>query len=280
MSTSDSSIPSDPPSIDGGHGTIPVLGEPDIVLSSAADISSLTPANTVMTAGGCSTVTASQDINLLAQRNHAWAVKDGISFFTRGESKERQRAVQDTGMKFHAASGNVSVQAQSGPLNVTAQQAVDIQSTNADIVISAPNCIVLNGGGGYIKLEGGNIEIGTNGSASFLASLKILEGGAKAEFEAPAMSAPSDLILPQSARHSIQFDLIDLLGAHGDGQAMSTVPYEFRSKDGRVLLAGMTGGSGETGRLYAVEPVDGYLYVGDGDISWTLDVDHGGHGDE
>ncbi len=280
MNTSDSSIPADPPSMDGGHGTIPVLGEPDIVLSSAADIASLTPGSTVMAAGGCATVTASQTINLLSQRNHAWAVKDGISFFTRGESQDSQRAVHDTGMKFHAASGSVSVQAQSGPLTVTAQQAVDVQSTNADVVISAPNCIVLNGGGGYIKLEGGNIEIGTNGSASFLASLKVLEGGAKAEFEAPAMSAPSDLVLPQNARHSIQFDLIDLLGAHGDGQAKSALPYEFRSRDGRVLLAGMTGGHGETARLYAVEPVDGYLYVGDGDIRWSLDVDHGGHGDE
>ncbi|RTL25789.1 MAG: DUF2345 domain-containing protein [Burkholderiales bacterium] len=280
MSDSDSTISSDPPVIDGGHGTIPVLGTPDIVLSAAADIASLTPANTVMTAGGCTTVTASQDINLLAQRNHAWAVKNGISFFTRGESQDSQRAVQDTGMKFHAASGNVSVQAQSGPLTVTAQQAVDIQSTNADVVISAPNCIVLNGGGGYIKLEGGNIEIGTNGSASFLASLKVLEGGAKVQFDAPAMPESSDLVLPEHAHHSVQFDLIDFLGAHKDGQAMSTVPYEFRSKDGRVLLAGMTGSNGETGRLYAVEPVDGYLYVGDGDISWTLDVDHGGHGDE
>lgn len=280
MSTSDPFDTSDPPPIDGGHGTIPVLGSPDIVLSSAADIASLTPANTVMAIGGHTSITASQDINLLAQRHQAWAVKDGISFFTRGESTDSQRAVQDTGMKFHAASGNVSVQAQSGAVTVTAQKAVDIQSTSANVVISAPNCIVLNGGGGYIKLEGGNIEIGTNGSASFLASLKILEGGAKVQFEAPEMPTPSDLVLPKSAQHSVQFDLIDLLGANESGQAMSTVPYEFRSKDGRVLLAGVTGGNGETGRLYATEPVEGYLYVGDGDLSWSIDVDHGEHGGE
>jgi type VI secretion system secreted protein VgrG len=280
VNTSESSPLSEIQSIDGGHGTIPVLDKPDIVLSSAADIASLTPANTVMAVGQHTTVTASQDINLIAQRHQGWAVKGGISFFTRGEAKDDQRAVQDTGLKFHAASGNVNVQAQDGPFTLTAQKSIDIQSTQADIVISAPNCIVLNGGGGYIKLEGGNIEIGTNGSASFLASLKILEGGAKAQFEAPAIRPPSDLVLPQSAQHSIQFDLIDILGADRNGRALTAVPYEFRSNDGKVLLAGVTGGNGETGRLYAVEPVDGYLYVGDGEISWTLDVDHGGHGDE
>lgn len=280
VSTSETSPPSEIQSIDGGHGTIPVLGTPDIVLSSAADIASLTPANTVMAVGDNTTVTASQDINLMAQRHQSWAVKDGISLFTRGETKDDQRAVQDTGLKLHAASGNVNVQAQDGPFTLTAQKAIDIQSTQADVVISAPNCIVLNGGGGYIKLEGGNIEIGTNGSASFLASFKILEGGAKAQFEAPPIRPSSDLVIPKVAQHSIQFDLIDTLGADRTGQALSAVPYEFRSKDGKVLLAGVTNSNGETGRLYAVEPVDGYLYVGDGEISWTLDVDHGGHGDE
>lgn len=238
MSTSDSSIPSDPPSIDGGHGTIPVLGEPDIVLSSAADIASLTPANTVMTAGGCTTVTASQDINLLAQRNHAWAVKDGISFFTRGESKDSQRAVQDTGMKFHAASGNVNVQAQNGPLSVTAQQAVDIQSTGANIVISAPNCIVLNGGGGYIKLEGGNIEIGTNGPASFLASMKILEGGASASFDGPSLHGAADL-----------FDEQFVLTDEHTQAPIAGAPYRIENAKGEIVVTGLTDAQGRTTRV-------------------------------
>jgi type VI secretion system secreted protein VgrG len=42
------------------------------------------------------------------------------------------------------------------------------------------NRIVLNGGGGYVKIEGGNIEIGTGGKASFKAAMKELTGGASA----------------------------------------------------------------------------------------------------
>ena len=168
------------PAIDGGHGSIPVSERPDLLLSAAADIASLTPAHQVLAAGGSASLTAGQDIALLAQRHTAWAVKEGISLFTRGEAKDAQRAVQDTGLKLHAASGNVHTEAQSGPFTLTAQQTIDLQSTAADIVISAPQRIVLNGGGGYVKLEGSNIEIGTNGGAAFKAAMKELTGGGSA----------------------------------------------------------------------------------------------------
>jgi len=166
--------------IDGGHGQIPVTERPDLVMSAAGDIAALTPAHTVLSTGQHATLTAAQDTNLLAQRHQAWAVKDGISLFTRGEAKDKQRAVQDVGLKLHAASGNVRTEAQSDAFTLTAQKAIDLQSTAADIVITAPNRIVLNGGGGYVKIEGGNIEIGTSGKASFKAAMKELTGGASA----------------------------------------------------------------------------------------------------
>ncbi len=164
----------------GGQGSIPAMDRPELVLSAAADIASLTPASTVVSTGQHATLTTGQDTNLLAQRHSAWAVKDGISLFTRGEAKDGQRAVQDAGMKLHAASGNVNTQAQSGPFTLTAQKAIDLQSTAANIVITAPSKIMLNGGGGYIKIEGGNIEIGTGGPSSFKASMKELTGGGSA----------------------------------------------------------------------------------------------------
>ncbi|MGE0113244.1 DUF2345 domain-containing protein, partial [Aquabacterium sp.] len=159
---------------------IPATERPDLLMSAAGDIAALTPAHTVLSTGQHATLTAAQDTNLLAQRHQAWAVKDGISLFTRGESKDKQRAVQDVGLKLHAASGNVRTEAQSDAFTLTAQKAIDLQSTAADIVITAPNRIVLNGGGGYVKIEGGNIEIGTGGKASFKAAMKELTGGASA----------------------------------------------------------------------------------------------------
>ena len=179
--------------IDGGHGSIPVTERPDLVLSAAGDIAALTPAHTVLSTGQHTTLTAGQDIDLLAQRHQAWAVKDGISLFTRGEAKDTQRAVQDVGMKLHAASGNVRTEAQSDAFTLTAQKAIDLQSTAANIVISAPNRIVLNGGGGYVKIEGGNIEIGTSGKASFKAVAKELAGGSSASAATVTMPKVSSL---------------------------------------------------------------------------------------
>ena len=166
---------------------------PDLVLSAAGDIAALTPAHTVLSTGQHTTLTAGQDIDLLAQRHQAWAVKDGISLFTRGEAKDTQRAVQDVGMKLHAASGNVRTEAQSDAFTLTAQKAIDLQSTAANIVISAPNRIVLNGGGGYVKIEGGNIEIGTSGKASFKAVAKELAGGSSASAATVTMPKVSSL---------------------------------------------------------------------------------------
>ena len=165
---------------DSEHGRVATTERPDLLLSAAAAITTLTPAHTVLSAGRHATLTTAADLNLLAQRHQAWAVKNGISLFTRGEAKNTQRAVQDTGLKLHAASGNVRTEAQSGPFTLTAQQAIDLQSTAADIVISAPKRIVLNGGGGYIKIEGGNIELGTSGPASFKGGQKVLTGGGSA----------------------------------------------------------------------------------------------------
>jgi uncharacterized protein (DUF2345 family) len=186
-----------------------VSQRPDLVLSAAGDIASLTPANAVLMAGQHTTVTAGQDTNLLAQRHQAWAVKDGISLFTRGEAKDGQHGVQEVGMKLHAASGNVSVQAQGDAFTLTAEKAVDVQSTAAIVLISAPSKILLNGGGSYIKIEGGDIEIGTSGQASFKAGMKELTGGGSAS--TPGMSfAQSALTTPKRALQ------LTLVNAEGD----------------------------------------------------------------
>lgn len=181
------------PAIDGGHGTIPVLSQPDILLSAAGDIASLTPANTVMAVGGHATVTANQDVNLLSQRNQAWAVQGGISLFTRGESTDGQRAVQDVGLKLHAASGNVNTQAQTDKFTLTAEKSIDLQSTSASIVISAPQRIVLNGAGSFIEINGADITVGTSGTASFKAAMKVLTGGASASPQGPTLTKPGSL---------------------------------------------------------------------------------------
>ena len=234
--------------IDGGHGSIPVTERPDLVLSAAGDIAALTPAHTVLSTGQHTTLTAGQDIDLLAQRHQAWAVKDGISLFTRGEAKDTQRAVQDVGLKLHAASGNVRTEAQSDAFTLTAQKAIDLQSTAANIVISAPNRIVLNGGGGYVKIEGGNIEIGTSGKASFKAAAKELAGGASGKDAALMLLDPKALAMGPKAIPDVQFRFVD-----DDGQAQKNALYVLIKEDGSTI-EGRTDDDGKTALYKSPSP--------------------------
>ncbi|RZL00654.1 MAG: type VI secretion system tip protein VgrG [Rubrivivax sp.] len=230
------------PAIDGGHGSIPVTERPDLVLSAAADISSATPANTVISAGQNATVIAGQDVNLLSQRHAAWAVKDGISLFTRGEAKDGQRAVQEVGLKLHAASGNVNVQAQGDKFTLTAEKGIDLQSTSASIVISAPNKIMLNGGGSYIKIEGGDIEVGTSGPASFKGGMKELTGGSSASGNGPSLNKAKDLF-------DEQFAITD----EQTGEALPFYKYRIENESGEVLTRGFTDADGKTLRVHTAK---------------------------
>ncbi|TNL06731.1 type VI secretion system tip protein VgrG [Kosakonia cowanii] len=68
------------------------------------------------------------------------------------------------GMQLLAAKGQVNIQAQSDALSVSAQQDLDIQSTEGTVTVSAHQELVLACGGAYIKLSGGNIELGCPGN--------------------------------------------------------------------------------------------------------------------
>ena len=177
--------------IGGGRGTIPVFSRPDLVLDGAGGIGMYTPFSTLAGAGHTLAVVAQQDITFNAQRQQAVAAQNGIALFTLGKAQDPQRTVQDTGIKLHAASGKVSVQAQAGQARLNADQAVSIASTGGGITITAPDSILLTGGGSYLKIEGGNIELGTSGAAEFKAAMKELAG---------AQGADAAVSLPKAAR--------------------------------------------------------------------------------
>ncbi|MBI5925448.1 MAG: DUF2345 domain-containing protein, partial [Aquabacterium sp.] len=172
---------------------------------------------------------------------------------TRGEAKDGQRAVQDVGMKLHAASGNVNVQAQSDAFTLTASQAVDIQSTAASITISAPEKMLLNGGGGYIKIEGGNIEVGTSGNASFLASMKELTGGGSASPSSPALGKPAEV----DTAHHLQYQAVDL-----QGKPLANRPYVMVMADGSIQ-SGKTDAAGKTKLITASRREQVQIYIED-----------------
>ncbi|MGE5453048.1 MAG: type VI secretion system Vgr family protein [Acidobacteriota bacterium] len=231
-----------------GEFSIPTLGRPDLIASAPGAITSHTPVNTVISSAGQAAISTSADANLLSQRHTAWAVKDGISLFTRGEAKDATHPVQDTGMKLHAASGNVNMQAQSGAITVTAEKAVDIQSTAANITISAPSSLMLNGSGGYIKINGGDIEIGTSGAASFKASMKELAGGSEISNSPPNLLKPGAIRSTTPSQFSQRIQLDESLTDIQDGaHRFNVLAYRV---NGSLLHEGLINADGRSDRIF------------------------------
>ena len=169
--------------IGGGTGPSDAWKRPGILLSAGQGIVALSPAYLIASAGQHISLTAGQDVNLLSQRQMSFAVKAGVVVYSYGKAEDATRPVNQTGIQLHAASGNVAMQAQTGKANLTAQKRVEISSTTEDIKLTAPEHILLTAGGSYIKMEAGNIEIGTAGNADFWASLKVWSGPESAAAE-------------------------------------------------------------------------------------------------
>ncbi|TAL15613.1 MAG: DUF2345 domain-containing protein, partial [Aquabacterium sp.] len=66
-----------------------------------------------------------------------------------------------------------------------------VDSTTGSVRIAAPQKVVMNGAGSYLKLEGGEIELGTSGGSAFKASMKELAGagGTEARLQLPKPQA-------------------------------------------------------------------------------------------
>lgn len=196
LSATDSRGPADPGSGDGpikhtrgGDGTVPAWSEPRLHFAAPAGIAQLTPNNHFLFAGKNLSIAAGHDTNLIAQANQSVAVKDGIAFFTHGKRKQSNKPNQETGTHFHAASGTVSLQSQSGKTTAAADKKVTFASTHASLNASAPKHLLLTAKGAYIKLAGGNIELHAPGKVEFKASFKKWTG---------PKSASSSLALPKT----------------------------------------------------------------------------------
>jgi type VI secretion system secreted protein VgrG len=160
----------------GGGGEAPAYSEPQMQVSGRDGIAALTPANAFFSAGTTSSVTAGQDVNLVAQGNSFHAVTGGIGLFTYGKAISAYKPNQETGINLHAATGNVSSQSQSDETRITADKAITFASVTKAVKIAARKHVMLTAQGAFLKLEGGNIMIHGPGTIAFKASMKELSG--------------------------------------------------------------------------------------------------------
>jgi len=185
----------------------------------------------------------------------------------------------------HAASGKVSVQAQSDVVKVTADKAITVASVTKSVNIAAKEHVMLTAQGAYLKLEGGNIMIHGPGTMLFKASMKELAGPQRSNPVGIDLHAPGDIrITPQVEKLSARVVIDRQLQEAIAGAAGAAVPYQFLDHTGRLLAKGVLDEKGATERLYHDSQGELTVLFGKkGD--WTLvdnahdDCGCGGHGD-
>jgi Rhs element Vgr protein len=250
-----------------GSGSATAYSEPHLQLSSAAGITATTAADGIFTAGGTGSIVAGHDINFASQGNAATVIKGGISLFTYGKATKGEKPNQEIGIKLHAASGKVSVQAQSDLLKVTADKAITVASVTKSVTVAAKEHVMLTAQGAYLKLEGGNIMIHGPGTMEFKASMKELAGPADNSISLKAF--PRSQLQIDQTNAPVYSQQINANAMLGERVEFAGMPYQIWQRGKSVQLAtGVLSDEGLSGRLFSEVEEDLTIIVGD--ASWEV----------
>lgn len=125
------------------------------ILAHAPDgIGIVSPKSVRMASGSASVgLMSGKNTDISAGESITLAATKTVSVFAQGE-----------GMQLFAGAGKIDIQAQKGELNAEAQQDITISSAEGKVTINASQELSITCGGAYIKLSGGNIELGAPGN--------------------------------------------------------------------------------------------------------------------
>src|SRR5690606_26733781 len=155
---------------------------------------SLTPADQAWVSGTQTTLLAGTDLDWLSQGETVIAAAGGIALFTQGSDAPAGKPNQETGIALHAAQGKVSARAHRNEAKVAAKTSVTLASTQADVELAAPSKhLLLTAKGAYLKLEGGNIELGAPGTIEFKATKKEWMSGANGQSVRPTLPGSGEI---------------------------------------------------------------------------------------
>lgn len=161
--------------IGGGEGSATAWSKPHLVVHGQDGLVTVTPKHHVWISGTDTVLSAGQDLNLTAQGQLAIVAAKGIALYAQG-SEAGSRPVKQAGIALHAASGSVSIQAQQDKADFAADKAITVSSSNASINASAKQHVLLTAAGAYLKIQGGDIEIGAPGKAQFKGTQREMAG--------------------------------------------------------------------------------------------------------
>jgi type VI secretion system secreted protein VgrG len=133
----------------------PKFEQPVALFDSAAGVGMTTPASSVLFAGQDMTLTSASALRMTAGQAATVVSAKSTSLFT-----------HSGGAKLIAANEPVSLRAHTGPMDLIADQAMTLTSSNGSIRVQAKREVLLASGGGYVRLAGGNVDIHCPASVS------------------------------------------------------------------------------------------------------------------
>ncbi|KWF20496.1 type VI secretion system Vgr family protein [Burkholderia pseudomultivorans] len=174
----------------GGTGSANVFEEPVMLFASPSGIGMSTQQSVHVSANDHVNVASGQSVHVAAGKSLLASIGQKLSLF-----------VQNAGMKLFAGKGKVEIQAQSDNIEVTAQKTVKIMSVTDRIEIAADQGILLTSGGGYLRIQDGNIEIHAPGAIDIKGASHTFDGPASMGYPLPAMPTSRHAAVMQYLYH-------------------------------------------------------------------------------
>lgn len=175
-------------------------------------------------------IESKQNIDMTTSRNlqfftgKSWVAKalDRISIFAK-----------HAGIKIKSGEGNIDVASQKGTMTLSSKQQMHMYALNDLVRVESGKGVLITSGGGYIKIEGGNIEIACPGLISLKAGQVKVMGGTSLSRQLPAMPE----LQSQYDEHFILH--------YPDGEPAKNLKYKITAADGQVF-EGVSGEDGKT----------------------------------
>jgi len=208
------------------NSSLKYLKMPGLLASAPAGIGILSPEAVRLASGGASiSLMSGKNTDISAGQSFTVAASEAVSLFA-----------QAAGIKMYAGAGKVDIQAQADAMNVSALQDILVASGQGSVKVNASKELILSCGGAYIKLSGGNIELGCSGN--------ILLKAANVNQTGPATLDTPPLTFLKGYGGS--FTVTD----PESGDIKPFTSYKVTSPDGEVL-EGISDSSGKTAPFYS-----------------------------
>jgi type VI secretion system secreted protein VgrG len=207
------------------------LAQPGLLLQAPAGIGLVSPEALCLSSGSASVgIMAAHNADISAGHDITAAAEGGISLFAKRAD-----------LKLKAAKGKVELHAQGSDLHALAKTDIKIESVEGRVEISAPDELLFHCGGAYIRLKGGEIELGAPGNI-YLKSAHVQKLGG-ASLDTPATPLPP---AGYAASYTVKDD------------AQAPVPfsrYRITTQQGEVF-SGVTDKDGRTMSAHTLVPGD------------------------